>query len=178
MFRTHRQKNHIKVTYAMLMALTGTPEAEKEYIFTTPLEHGLSYKLVNHNSHLLMKKLADGFDHIEKSIIKSNCSDIYDAADIVKRVVNKQSDLWVSTDSGNNAKGVLVIGFGDMPKGRIIGAEAMGGKFDFNVITPVIADYYKKLGFKFFEMTGRKGWEKIMEPLGYEFKTITLRKKL
>ena len=54
----------------------------------------------------------------------------------------------------------------------------MGGKFDFNVITPVIADYYKKLGFKFFEMTGRKGWEKIMEPLGYEFKTITLRKKL
>ena len=35
----------------------------------------------------------------------------------------------------------------------------------FNVITPVIADYYKKLGFKFFEMTGRKGWEKIMEPL-------------
>jgi hypothetical protein len=162
----------------MLMALTGTPEAEKEYIFTTPLEHGLSYKLVNHNSHLLMKKLGEGFEHIQKSIIKSNCSDIYDAEDIVKRVLNKQSDLWVSTDADNNTKGVLVIGFGQMPKGRIIGAEAMGGKFDFNVITPVIADYYKKLGFKFFEMTGRKGWEKIMEPLGYEFKTITLRKKL
>jgi len=50
--------------------------------------------------------------------------------------------------------------------------------FDFKNIVPKIEEYYKDLGYEFWEMTGRKGWEKVMAPLGYEFKTITLRKRL
>ena len=96
----------------------------------------------------------------------------------IKRVIDKTSDFWISTDKDENIKGSFVIGFGYMPRSRGISAEAISGKFDFSVIVPVVEKYYKKLGFDFFEMTGRKGWEKVMEPLGFDFKTITIRKEL
>lgn len=162
----------------MLMAVTGTPVAEKEYIFTTPVERGLSYRLVNADCILTRKKLAQCYKKLEKSVEKSKCEELYNAEDLVKRILNKECDLWVSTDKNNKIKGCFVIGFGQMPRCKIIGAEAICGKFDFNIVTPVVEKYYKKLGFDFFEMTGRRGWEKVMEPLGYEFKTVTIRKKL
>ena len=162
----------------MLMALTGTPEAEKEYIFTTLLETGLSYKLVNANSPLLRKKLAECYSRIEHMVEKVKCEDLYTADDLIKKIINKESDFWISTDGDDNIMGCLIIGFGQMPRGKGICAEAIEGKFDFYKLVPMLEKYYKKLGFNFFEMSGRKGWEKIMKPLGYEFKTITLRKKL
>jgi hypothetical protein len=162
----------------MLMAVTGTPEAEKEYIFSTPLLAGLSYRLVNHNSILLRKKLANCYSDLEISVARSKCEDLYTADDLVKRVINKQSDLWVSVDESENIKGSCIIGFGNMPRGKGITAEAIAGKIDFSLGTPVIEKYYKNLGFDFFEMTGRKGWQKVMKPLGYEFKSVTIRKRL
>jgi hypothetical protein len=163
----------------MLMAVTGIPAVEeKEYIFTTPLVAGLSYKLVNPDSESLKKKLAQCYNHMEKSVSRSKCEDLYNADDLVKRVIDKTSDFWISVDKDENIKGSFVIGFGYMPRSRGISAEAISGKFDFSVIVPVVEKYYKNLGFDFFEMTGRKGWEKVMEPLGFDFKTITIRKEL
>tara|TARA_R100001443_G_scaffold106834_2_gene116404 strand:- start:168 stop:656 length:489 start_codon:yes stop_codon:yes gene_type:complete len=162
----------------MLMAVTGTPAAEKEYIFTTPLERGLSYKLVNADNPLTRKKLAKCYTRIEHMVEKIKCDDLYTADDLIKRVINKQSDFWISTDGYDNIQGCIIIGFAEMPRGKGINAEAIEGKFDFSIVTPVVEKYYKKLGFKFFEMTGRKGWEKVMEPMGYEFKSITVRKRL
>tara|TARA_R110000765_G_scaffold214066_1_gene319150 strand:+ start:233 stop:724 length:492 start_codon:yes stop_codon:yes gene_type:complete len=163
----------------MLMAVTGIPEARaREYIFSTPLLHGLSYRLVNHDSPLLKKKLAHCRDYLEKAIDKSNCEDLFNAEDLIKRVLNKQSDFWISIDKDDNIKGSLIIGFGEMPRAKGINAEAIAGNFKFEVLVPMLEKYYKNLGFKFFEMTGRKGWEKVMEPLGYDFKSITIRKKL
>ena len=163
----------------MLMAVTGIPEGRaREYIFSTPLLHGLSYRLVNHNSPLLKKKLAYCRDYLEKAIERSNCEDLFNADDLIKRVLNKQSDFWISIDKDDNIKGSLIIGFGEMPRAKGINAEAIAGNFKFEVLVPMLEKYYKNLGFKFFEMTGRKGWEKVMEPLGYDFKSITIRKKL
>ena len=163
----------------MLMAVTGIPVVEeREYIFKTPLVTGLSYKLVNPDDKSCRKKLAQCYDYFEKSVVKSKCEDLYNADDLVKRIIEKKSDFWISTDSDENIKGSFVIGFGYMPRAKGITAEAISGKFDFSVITPVVEKYYKNLGFQFFEMTGRKGWEKVMEPLGYDFKSITIRKEL
>jgi len=162
----------------MPMALVGTPDREREYIFTTPVEAGLSYKLVSLNDPLLRNKVAQCYPFFEKSILRSKSEDIYNAADLYHRVLSGTSDLWVSTDENNVIQGCFVIGFGEYPQSRGICAEAISGVFDFTVVTPVVEEYYKKLGYEFFEMTGRKGWEKVMEPMGYEFKNITIRKRL
>ena len=57
-------------------------------------------------------------------------------------------------------------------------AETIGGEFDFKGITPIVEKYYKNLGYEFFQMIGRKGWEKVMQPMGYNFMNITICKRL
>jgi len=162
----------------MLMAVTGTPAAEKEYIFTTPLVHGLSYKLVNRESNLLKNKVVQCYKYLDKVVEKVECRDIYNTEDLVKQVVSGKSDFWISTDKNNNIKGCLIIGVASYPQSLGISAEAVAGKFDFYKLVPMLEKYYKNLGYEFFEMTGRKGWIRKMEPLGYEFKSVTIRKRL
>ena len=162
----------------MLMALTGTPEQEKEYIFEMLPQRGLSYKFVNYKSSFLVQKLSKCYDYFEQSILSSKCSDIYNANDLVKRVTKGKSDLWVSCDKDKNIKGCFVIGFAYYPQSTGILAECISGKFHYDTMLPEVEKYYKELGYEFFEMTGRRGWEKRMEKMGYEFKSIVLRKGL
>ena len=160
------------------MAVTGTQEEEKEFIFTTPPQHGLSYKLVNNNNIVIRKYLSECLEHLNNTIEKGNVDYLYNAEDLADRVVKKASDLWLSFDEEGIIKGCVVIGFCFYPRTKGILAEAVGGEFDFPKLIPVLEKYYKDIGYDFFEMTGRKGWERKMKPLGYDFKYITLRKNL
>ena len=165
----------------MLTEVHGILDQEKEFILEIPLEHGLNYKIVNYKHNSLFSKLSKCYDYFEKTVQRSLCSDIYNANDLVKRVVKGTSDLWIAYDKNKKIKGCFIIGFAYYPQCTGILAEAMGTDspdFDFKNIVPKIEEYYKDLGYEFWEMTGRKGWEKVMAPLGYEFKTITLRKRL
>ncbi len=173
--------NHNKAILDMLTEVHGILDQEKEFILEIPLEHGLNYKFVNYKHNSLFSKLSKCYDYFEKTVQRSLCSDIYNANDLVKRVVKGTSDLWIAYDKNKKIKGCFIIGFAYYPQCTGILAEAMGTDspdFDFKNIVPKIEEYYKDLGYEFWEMTGRKGWEKVMAPLGYEFKTITLRKRL
>ena len=162
----------------MLMALAGTPEVrEKEYTFTTQLEHGLSYKKVNPNSSELKFNLAHCWEFLKKSTENGN-TDLVQVEDIVNRVIDRSSDLWVSTDESGDIVGGLVIGAAPYPRSKGIFAEAIGGKFRFEILVPMLEKHYKQYGYEFFEMTGRKGWERVMKPLGYSFSNITIYKRL
>jgi len=165
----------------MLTEVHGILDQEKEFILEIPLPRGLNYKFVNYKHSSLFSKLSKCYDYFEKTVQRSLCSDIYNANDLVKRVVKGTSDLWIAYDKNKKIKGCFIIGFAYYPQCTGILAEAMGtdsSDFDFKNIVPKIEEYYKDLGYEFWEMTGRKGWEKVMAPLGYEFKTITLRKRL
>lgn len=161
----------------MQMEQAGTPAVEREFIFTTPVDRGLSYKLLDATHNKFANKVAECFKFLEKSVKRSKCEDLFVAEDLVKRVSLGQSHLWIACEQ-EKIVGCFIIGFGSFPQGKGINAEAISGKFDFSVITPVVEKFYKALGFDFFEMTGRRGWEKVMKPMGYEFKTITIRKRL
>ena len=162
----------------MLMALSGTLDQEREFILEIPLPHGLNYKFVNYKHNSLVSKLSKCYEYFEKSIHGSRCSDIYNANDLVKRVSKGTSDLWIAYYENNDITGCFVIGFAHYPQSIGILAEAISGEFDFENATPKIEEYYKDLGYEFWEMTGRRGWEKKMAHMGYEFKNITIRKRL
>jgi len=162
----------------MLTEVHGILDQEKEFILEIPLEHGLNYKFVNYKHNSLFSKLSKCYDYFEKTVQRSLCSDIYNANDLVKRVVKGTSDLWIAYDKDKEIKGCFVIGFAHYPQSIGILTEGISGEFDFKNATPKIEEYYKDLGYEFWEMTGRRGWEKVMAPLGYEFKTVTLRKRL
>ena len=162
----------------MLMEQAGTQSREeKEYTFTTPLEHGLSCKRVNPDHLDFRYILACCWNFLEESINKGN-TELIEIEDLVERIVQGYSDLWVSVDKNKTIVGCFVIGSADYPQALGIEAEAIAGKFNFKTMLPQVEKYYKKRGYKFFEMTGRKGWEKVMKPLGYEFSNITLYKRL
>ena len=104
---------------------------------------------------------------------------MFNANDLINKVINKQSDLWISIDKDGDIKGCLIVGFGELPRGKIVTVEAMSSESLGSIAAlPFLEKYYKELGFKFFEIAGRKGWEKVMKPLGYDFKNITIRKSL
>jgi len=118
------------------------------------------------------------WEYVENATERNN-TEIVKGIDVIQRVIDKVSDLWVSIDSETGQiVGGLVIGAAAYPQATGINAEAIGGKFHFPDLVPVLEKYYKALGYKFFEMTGRKGWEKVMAPLGYKLTSITIYKRL
>ena len=172
------QTSPIKETLDMLMGQAGTlNQEEKEYTFTTPLEHGLSCKQVN-SSHANFKKIvAQCWDYIDSGVSRGGSKEFISTEYIVQKVLSGDSDLWVSVDAEGNTVGCFVIGAAPYPEKTGIFAETIGGKFDFKYMTPVVEKFYKKCGYEFFEMTGRKGWERVMKPLGYKLMNITMYKR-
>ena len=162
----------------MLMEQAGTPEVPgKEYTFTTPLDHGVSYKRVNPNHANFKKIVAQCWDYIDSGVSRGGSKELISTEYIVQKVLGGDSDLWLSVDAGGNTVGCFVIGSAPYPEKTGIFAETIGGKFDFKFITPVVEKFYKKCGYEFFEMTGRKGWERVMKPLGYKLMNITMYKR-
>ena len=162
----------------MLMAQPGIQNlAEKEYTFTTPLEHGLSYRRVSRNDPNFENILAHSWDYIETGLIKGG-SKFVNTEYLIKKVMEGDSDLWISESTTGKLKGGLLIGDATYPVARGIIAESIGGEFDFNILVPMLKKHYKSCGYEFFEMTGRKGWERKMKPLGYEYMNTTIYKRL
>ena len=162
----------------MLMAQAGTPVGqEKEYTFTTPLEHGLSYKRVNADHPEFKFNLAHCWDFIERSVAEGN-PDLVQTEDVVDRIINRQSDLWVSTDESGDIVGCFVIGAAPYPRSKGIYTEALAGKLIFMDFIPKVENFYKQFGYEFSEIIGRKGWERRLKPLGYNFSNITIYKRL
>ena len=162
----------------MLMGQSGIPaQEEKEYTFITPLEHGLSYKRVNPEHTKFKFNLAHCWNFLEESIEKGN-TDLIQVEDLVSRIKYGHSDLWVSSIESRKIVGCFVIGAAPYPQMIGVEAEAIAGKFNFKTMLPELEKYYKARGYKFVEMTGRKGWERVMKPLGYEFSNITIYKRL
>ena len=161
----------------MLMALTGTPEAEKEYTFTTPLEHGLSYKKVNNAHPKVYAKLAKCLDFVSQSVTRSNNDGYLTAEYLLKKFMSGYSDLWVSVQD-EEIVGCFLVGIADYPDQTGIISEATAGKFHFETMMPAVEDYYRKQGAKFVEIPGRKGWERRFGPRGYELKNLTTVKRL
>ena len=90
----------------MLMAQIGTPEVrEKEYIFITPLEHGLSCKLVNRKDPNYKYKLSQCYKYLDKAVEKGGNKDLYTSDYIVSRVLAAQNDFWISVDEDDEIVG-------------------------------------------------------------------------
>jgi hypothetical protein len=170
--------NQVRVIYDMQTELVGTLEAEKVYTFSTQPVHGLSYRIVNPKHVKFKTILGQCWKYIESSVERNN-TDLIKTVDVVQRVADKVSDFWVTVDSEKGEiVGCFVIGAAAYPQSTGIMAEAIGGEFNFPDVVPVVEKYYKNLGYSFFEMTGRKGWEKVMNPLGFELTSITVYKRL
>lgn len=156
----------------------GTPVAEKEYIYTTPGVRGLSYRLLNPKHSGFKRKVVFCQDLIEQSIKRANNAEYIDTADLVNKVLQGQSDMWLSVGKDEETKGCFLVAVAQYPKSVGIFSEATAGKFNFDDMFPKVEQFYKELGYQFVEISGRKGWERVLKPMGYQLKNITIVKRL
>ena len=161
----------------MQMEQIGTQEAEKEFITTTHQEHGLSYKLCNLDHPRTVDKVDQCAGFIEQAVFKSGIT-IVTASDLVQKIKSKKSDLWLSVDNTGKIVGCMVVGVASYPSDTGVFVEALAGEFEFQDICKAAEEFYKDRGFAFVEIQGRKGWEKVLSGIGYQFSNITLIKRL
>lgn len=161
----------------MLMAQAGTQGPEKEFTFTTPVAHGLSYKLCNPDHPDFKAKLAQCWDYLEAAVRKGN-EELVRTEDLVKRALGKQTDFWVSVDEQGKIVGSFIIGSVSYPTATGIYSESCGGTFVFTDMFPMVEQFYKSLGFSFVEVVGRKGWERELAPMGYKLNYVSTYKRI
>lgn len=161
----------------MQTALAGTQVQEREYTFTTPLEHGLSYNRVNRNHPAVHHKIAECVGFVRQSILRANNEEYIKPEFLFNKFLTGFSDLWVSVE-GQDIVGCLLIGVAAYPEQTGIISESTGGKFHFETMMPALEDFYRKQGAKFVEIPGRKGWQRRFGPMGYTVKNVTITKRL
>jgi len=162
----------------MQTELAGTQVQEKEYTFTTPLEHGLSYKLLNTESREFKKNLIKCYNLIDMSAKKSHTVYALPTHEMFRRCLEKECDIWISTDADNNIVGCCTIGVATYGPIFGINLESTSGKWVRKHVMPIVENYYKNLGFTFVEISGRKGWERALRHMGYKLSKITIHKEL
>ena len=160
----------------MQMELHGIRGQEKEYTFTIPAERGLSYSKVNRFYSTRVDIVDKCWDLIDKSVSKGN-TDLINTEDVTSRILENISDLWVSLKD-EKIVGCFVVGVIAYPRADVINFEAISGKFNFKYALPRVEEHYRSLGYKYSQMIGRKGWTRVMEPLGYTPMNTTIFKRL
>jgi hypothetical protein len=162
----------------MQMEQVGTQEAEKDFTFITPLDHGYSYKLANPHHAGFRDLVVSCLEYYERSIKRSNNSDYIGPVDFALSALEKQSDFWITVDSTEKLLGIFQLSKAEYPKSTGVYVEALAGEFNFEHGLPMIEDYYRTLGYQFVELEGRRGWERKLKPNGYTYKTTTIVKRL
>jgi hypothetical protein len=160
----------------MQMELRGILDQEKEFTFIIPAEHGLSYKKINRYSNKRVDILDQCWGFIDKSVSKGS-RELIDTDDVVRRVTDNFSDLWVSV-LDDKIVGCFIVGVISYPKADVINFEAIAGKFNIKYVLPRVEEHYKTLGYKYSQIIGRKGWSRMTKPLGYNPKNTTIFKRI
>ena len=119
--------------------VTLTPEQMKSF-----MKYGQDYSKY---SKYFRKIVFNCWKYIESGIERGGSADLISTEYLVKNVLSKESDLWVSADKGGMVRGCFIIGAAPYPESTGIVAETIGGEFDFKVITPIVEKYYKNLRF-------------------------------
>lgn len=92
---------------------------------------------------------------------------------LLDAIIDGEVQLWVGEHSA------MATHLRDYPSGRCCVIWLAGGNLDeILAADPIIAAYAREKGCVQVELHGRRGWEKTLRPLGYEFQHVMVLKKL
>ncbi len=97
--------------------------------------------------------------------------------EILDRITSTDMQLWITHD----AKLAWITRILVMPRYKVLELVACGGKGLDECIAEsdrLFTAFASHHGCKYIEAQGRRGWEKVAQPLGYQFGWITLRKEV
>lgn len=100
--------------------------------------------------------------------------------DLKKGVADRTMQMWVTRENGK-LLAVVLTEIVAWPQGQVLSAFVIGGT-DMHKWLPAFDDtlsrYAREHGCKFLSGGGRKGWERVLKPLGWDSPSATYLKRL
>lgn len=100
--------------------------------------------------------------------------------DLVEGVAAKDMQLWIVLDDGNPIA-VTITQIEQWKRGKVLSAFVIGGD-DMHKwlaqLDDVLTRYARSLGCDFITGEGRKGWERVLKPLGWQAPSVTYMKRI
>lgn len=104
--------------------------------------------------------------------------DLYDWWDVYSDCKNEKSFCVVSED-WKYAAIMCVVNY---PKARVLNLYLCAGEdhgnYDWDNFDKLLDTVCEVFGCKYRTVTGRRGWEKVLKPLGYSFGNVMLMKEV
>jgi hypothetical protein len=104
----------------------------------------------------------------------SHTADSHRIGDVKEAVMMGRAHLWPTQN------GCVVTTFSDFPASRLCQLWLMGGDFNevFTKWNDVIESWAKDQGCDQIIVNGRKGWQRRLKSVGYEFASVVLAKRI
>ena len=108
-------------------------------------------------------------------------NDRYNTDIILKDLHADLKLLWILLDEEDEIQVALTTSVEDYPGRRAIRVSFAGGKNFLDhtdVMEEVITDFGRSIGCTQFEVLGRWGWKKVLEPKGFKLSYICMDKEI
>ena len=104
----------------------------------------------------------------------------FDLDDVRAKVATRDWQLWVPTVDGH-AAGIVITHIAQRPKAKVAEILLLAGR-DARKWMPeaekMVEAWARELGCDAMEAAGRTGWERRMEPHGWQRQAVVIRKEL
>lgn len=115
-----------------------------------------------------------------QKVLDKTEEDEYDVEHILERVEEETLALFLMLDTTGKVTGAYTIAVNVLPKMRFATIVHCGADNLEDVVAcyPRMESYALANGAKKINLIGRKGWKKVVEPLGFKERLTTYEKKL
>jgi len=107
----------------------------------------------------------------------------YDVEEIWNEIQKGHQQLWIYVNDESEMIGAWTTRVFETPSKKLVEVFAVGGS---NILTrentrevmSMVEEFGKKNGCSVVQISGRRGWKKVLAPLGYEEKSIVIEKEI
>lgn len=108
-------------------------------------------------------------------------SDRYSTIKIFNDLMEDKKLLWILVDENDTIKVALTTSVEDYPGVRALRVGFAGGEDFLNNLEPMrkaIKEFGASVGCTKLEVLGRKGWERVLTPMGFKFSYLCMEEDI
>lgn len=123
------------------------------------------------------KNLEPVWPHVVDMVIEAQRrgNDVYPINHLYADLRDCTRQLWVGIENNSYEAVAITEIVGDVGRILYCYVDDYLKWQDFHEVT---ANFFRQQGCKYQEVTGRKGWERRLSPMGYEFAEVKLRREI
>ena len=114
--------------------------------------------------------------------IEEHSSENYTAKEIFNAILRGEQQLWIYIENKDEMIGAWTTRVFEVPGKRIVEICSIGGNgMNRDRVEEVLVsmeNFGKNHGCSMAQITGRRGWKRVLSPFGYEERSVVLEKEI